>query len=84
MWFVYMVRCADDTLYTGITRDVGRRVAEHNAKGMLGASYTRGRRPVALVYSEAAATRSDASKREYAIKQLSRQQKRNLVDNTKK
>lgn len=84
MWFVYMVRCADDTLYTGITRDVGRRVAEHNAKGMLGASYTRGRRPVELVYSEAAATRSDASKREYAIKQLSRQQKRNLVDNTKK
>lgn len=73
------MRCADGTLYTGIARDVARRIAEHNAGGRLAANYTRGRRPVTLVYQEAAATRSAASKREYAIKLLSRQQKQALI-----
>jgi putative endonuclease len=78
-WSVYIVRCADGTLYTGIARDVARRVAEHNTNSKLAASYTRARRPVALVYQEAAATRSAAGKREYAIKQLSRQHKQALI-----
>lgn len=73
------MRCADGTLYTGIARDVMRRIAEHNAGGRLAANYTRGRRPVTLVYREAAATRSAASRREYAIKQLDRQQKEALI-----
>lgn len=73
------MRCADGTLYTGIARDVARRIAEHNAGGRLAANYTRGRRPVTLVYQEAAATRSAASKREYAIKLLSRQHKEELI-----
>ena len=79
MWFVYIVRCADGTLYTGITKDVTRRVAEHNAHGMSGAMYTRGRRPVALVYTEVLASRSAAARREYAIKQMTRQGKDALV-----
>ena len=79
MWYVYIVRCADGTLYTGMTRDVARRVAEHNACGMAGASYTRGRRPVVLLYTEVLATRSAAARREYAIKQLTRQAKDALV-----
>ena len=78
-WWVYIVRCADGTLYTGIARDLARRIAEHNAGGRLAASYTRGRRPVALVYREAAATRSAASRREYALKQLDRRQKEDLI-----
>ena len=79
MWFVYIVRCADGTLYTGMTKDVARRVAEHNALGMAGASYTRGRRPVVLLYTEVLASRSAAARREYAIKQLTRQGKDALV-----
>lgn len=76
-WFVYILRCADDTFYTGITTDVVRRVDEHN-HGKKSANYTRARRPVELVYSEPAQNRSEASMREYAIKQLSRQDKRLL------
>ena len=75
MWFVYIVRCADNTLYTGICKDVVRRIAEHNSSGALAASYTRSRRPVALVYSESAQTRSAALKKEYQIKRLTRQEK---------
>jgi putative endonuclease len=82
MWFVYIVRCADDTLYTGIAKDVGRRIEEHNSSDVLAASYTRGRRPVALVYREAADTRSTALKREYEIKQLTRQEKDELLKTT--
>jgi putative endonuclease len=75
MWFVYIVRCADDTLYTGLAKDVARRVREHNSNDRRGASYTRGRRPVALVYAEAVQTRSAAAKREYAIKHMIRRKK---------
>lgn len=78
-WHVYMVRCADDTLYTGVARDVVRRVAEHNGIGRLGARYTRSRRPVKLVYREGASSRSAAGKREHQIKQLSRTAKLALI-----
>jgi putative endonuclease len=78
-WQVYIVRCADDSLYTGIARDLERRIAEHNADKGPGASYTRSRRPVTLVYREVAADRSAASRREYQIKQLSRVEKLALI-----
>lgn len=81
-WQVYIVRCADDSLYTGIARDLERRIAEHNADNGQGASYTRSRRPVTLVYQEAAADRSAASKREYRIKQLSRAEKLALIESS--
>lgn len=70
-----MLRCADGSLYTGITTDVARRVAEHNGDIGLGARYTRSRRPVELVYVEAAANRSEAARREAAIKRLDRSRK---------
>ena len=75
---VYVLRCADDTLYTGYTTDVERRVAEHQAGD--GAAYTRGRTPVELVHVERFETRSAAMSREYAIKELSRAEKTALVD----
>ena len=73
-YVVYMLECSDGTLYTGIATDVGRRVEEHN-DGAKGAKYTKTRRPVTLVYTEQAASRADAQKREYALKQLTRVQK---------
>lgn len=77
-WFVYILRCADGTLYTGITTNLARRERQHNAaKG--GARYTRSRQPVTLIYSESAANRSEASKREYAIKKLSLAEKIKLA-----
>ena len=77
-WFVYIVRCADNTLYTGITTDIARRVDEHN-RGLMGAKYTRMKRPVTLVYTESTDSRSSALKRERAIKKLSKQQKEDLT-----
>jgi putative endonuclease len=77
-WNVYIVRCVDGSLYTGIAKDAARRVEEHNSNDLLAANYTRTRRPVALVYQEMAATRSAALKREYEIKQMSRQEKEAL------
>lgn len=74
-WFVYIVRCADNTLYTGITTDIERRIHEHNAGPRLGARYTRARRPVALVYAEEVASRSQAARREHGIRRLSKQDK---------
>ncbi len=78
-WAVYILRCADNSLYTGITKDLDRRVAEHNEDNDKGARYTRGRRPVELIYQEMHQDRSAASKREYQIKQLSRSQKLSLL-----
>lgn len=75
---MYMVRCADDTLYTGVATNVIRRVKEHN-DAKKGARYTRAKQPVALVYTERAASRSEALKREYAIKRLSRTEKLALI-----
>ena len=77
-WYVYMVRCADGTLYTGIATDVERRVAEHNTGQ--GAKYTRGRGPVVLVYRETVKDRPSALRREHAIKKLSTGKKRDLID----
>ncbi len=80
-WFVYILRCSDDSLYTGITTDVERRVKEHNGEtAKAGAKCTRARRPVTLVYQEIANNRSVASKREAAIKSMSRQQKLTMID----
>lgn len=77
-WVVYMVRCVDGSLYTGITTDIDRRVHEHN-HNTRSAAYTRARRPVELVYQEACADRSAASRREYAIRRLSVTAKRALI-----
>lgn len=77
-WYVYVLRCADSTFYTGITTDLERRTHEHN-EGRVGARYTRVRRPVELVYFESAADRSAASRREAAIKKLSRSEKLTLM-----
>jgi len=81
-WFVYLLRCADGTLYTGVTTDVTRRVDEHNHSDRLGARYTRTRRPVVLLHSEPAISRSEACKREAAIRKLSRAAKLALTQTT--
>lgn len=78
-WTVYVLRCRDDSLYTGVTIDVERRVNEHNHDNKLAASYTRSRRPVKLVYTEACDDRSQALKREMGIKKLKRKQKEALI-----
>jgi len=79
MYYLYIVKCADDTLYTGITSELVRRIEEHNGSDK-GAKYTRIRRPVNLVYSEEYPDRSAASKREYEIKKkMSRAQKLKLI-----
>jgi len=77
-WFVYIVQCADKSLYTGIATDVDRRVAEHSAGQ--GARYTRGRGPVRLVYREKVQDRPAALKREYAIKKMPVAEKRDLIE----
>lgn len=78
-WAVYMVRCADGTIYTGVTTDVVRRTREHN-RGSRGAKYTRSRRPVVLVHYEGADSRSAACKVECLIKKLSRADKEALIE----
>ncbi|HIQ46380.1 MAG TPA: GIY-YIG nuclease family protein [Sulfurovum sp.] len=79
MYYVYIVECADETLYTGIATELARRVEEHNSSEK-GAKYTRVRRPVTLVYSEEYPDRSTASKREYEIKKkMNRAQKLKLI-----
>lgn len=84
--FVYMVHCVDGTLYTGYATDVEKRIREHNGEVNVKAAarYTRGRRPVTLVYTESCSTRSDALKREHAIKQLTRGEKEILIEESKK
>lgn len=77
-WIVYMVQCSDNTLYTGITTDLDRRLAEHNG-ATKGARYTRSRQPVTLVYSEYQPDRSAASAREYQIRTLPRAAKQALI-----
>lgn len=77
-WFIYIVRCSDGSLYTGIAKDVEKRVEEHN-NGKLGAKYTKARRPVKLVYREGVESRSEAARRELEIKKLKRNQKEALL-----
>lgn len=83
MYTLYILRCADETLYTGITTDVVRRVEEHNTS-VLGAKYTRGRRPVTLVFQKRFRDRSRAAQEEARIKQLSRTEKMQLIATRKK
>lgn len=78
-WYVYVLRCSDGTLYTGVTTDPARRVDEHNGVRGNGARYTRARRPVCLVYQEPRATRAQAARRESEIKRLKRKEKERLV-----
>lgn len=78
MYILYIVRCADRTLYTGITTDIERRMHEHNTSPK-GARYTRSRRPVTLVYSQRYRTRSTASWAEAAMKRMTRQEKLRMV-----
>ncbi len=75
---MYVVKCADESLYTGITTDVNRRVYEHNSTSRA-AKYTRSRRPVVIVYYEVYPDRSSASKAEYAFKKLSRKKKLDII-----
>lgn len=80
-WYVYILRCGNGTLYTGITDNVPRRLAAHRSGK--GAKYTRGRGPLELVYQEEVPDKSSALKREYQIKQLSRQEKETLIERAK-
>ena len=77
-YFVYILECSDGSLYTGITKDVVKRIDEHNTS-IKGAKYTKARRPVKLVYEEPSLNRSSASKREYQIKKFTRLEKLQLI-----
>jgi putative endonuclease len=77
MHFVYIIKCKDGTLYTGWTTDVSARIKAHNEGA--GAKYTKGRTPVSLLYTESFESKSDALRREMAIKKLSRSEKLNLA-----
>lgn len=79
MNYTYIVQCADRTLYTGWTNCLQKRLKAHN-EGKAGAKYTRSKRPVKLVYYEGFETKEEAMRREYAIKQLTRKQKLNLME----
>lgn len=79
MNYTYMVKCADGTLYTGWTNCVEKRLKAHN-EGKAGAKYTRAKRPVELVYYEGYATKEEAMRREYAIKQLTKKEKLKLME----
>jgi len=78
MYYLYILKCSDDSLYTGITTDLKRRVGEHNT-GKLGAKYTMARRPVEMVYSKKFKDRSNATKQEIKIKKLTREEKLKLI-----
>lgn len=78
MYYVYILQCADGTLYTGITVNLERRIVEHNSL-KTGAKYTRARRPVKLLFSKRFRNRSNAAKAEYRMKQLSRQEKLEMI-----
>jgi putative endonuclease len=77
-WSVYILRCGDDSLYTGVATDVARRLGEHQSQGPKSAKYVRGRLPLKLVYTRVVGTRSDALKEEWRIKKLSRMKKEAL------
>ena len=77
-WFVYILSCSDGSLYTGITTDLERRIQQHNSGN--GAKYTRGRRPVELIYSRTCDDHSDALKQEHSIKRMSKQKKWLMIE----
>lgn len=78
MYYLYMLKCADSTIYTGITTDIRRRLEEHNFS-RLGAKYTRARRPVELIYARRFRTRATAGREEYRVKALSRLEKQEMI-----
>lgn len=79
VYFFYVLRCADDSLYCGVTRDLEKRLKEHNSDGARGAKYVRARRPAELAYVEEHADKSTAMKREYEVKQWTKKRKELLV-----
>ena len=79
VWSVYIIRCGDGSLYTGISTDVDRRFTEHESQGPKGAKYTRKRLPLTIVYRREIGSRSEASKEEFRIKSLNRNQKLALI-----
>ncbi|WP_037416369.1 GIY-YIG nuclease family protein [Shewanella xiamenensis] len=79
-WYLYLIRCANGHLYTGITTDVARRFDEHQSGGAKAAKFLRGKGPLTLMYQEQVGTRSDALKREIAVKKLSRSQKLAMIE----
>lgn len=81
MWYVYIIECSDKTFYTGITSDIHRRIEEHNTSPK-GAKYTKGRRPVKLVYCRRKKNKITASKEEYRIKKLTREEKLKMILST--
>ena len=83
-WFLYMVRCGDNSLYTGITTDVGRRIAEHRGRGKIGAKYLRGKGPLELVYKKKVGTRSEALKMECWVKGMKKNEKEEMIRKTMK
>lgn len=80
-WTIYILQCADNTFYTGITNDMDRRFTQHTQG--TGAKYTKGRGPLKLLYTEPSASRSEASKREHMIKALSREEKMALINSAR-
>ncbi|MCC3860306.1 GIY-YIG nuclease family protein [Pseudemcibacter aquimaris] len=76
-WVLYILKCNDDTFYTGITNNLEKRISDHESG--IGAKYTRGRGPFEIAYTEKHANRNDASKREYEIKKLNRSDKETLI-----
>ncbi|MDC9714375.1 MAG: GIY-YIG nuclease family protein [Gammaproteobacteria bacterium] len=80
-WFVYLLRCANDALYCGVTNDIDKRLRQHNGEIVGGAKYTRANAPCKLVYQEKAKDRSAALKRECEIKAMTRSDKLLLIDN---
>ena len=83
MHYIYLVRCSDDSLYCGWTTDLKRRIDAHNGHILGGAKYTRGRRPVTLVYSESFHQKQEAQRREYAIKRMTKTKKLRLIKGAK-
>ncbi|MGN6670279.1 MAG: GIY-YIG nuclease family protein [Candidatus Nucleicultricaceae bacterium] len=78
-WYVYMIRAADHSLYTGITTDPKRRFEEHRSQGSKTAKYLKGKAPLQLVYCEKIASKEEALKREHAIKSMRKKQKEDLI-----
>jgi putative endonuclease len=78
MWYVYMLRCSDGSLYTGVTTDLTRRLTEHK-EGRVGARYTRAKIPLHIAYHETADSRSEAQSREYVLKKMKKEEKEVLA-----
>jgi putative endonuclease len=81
VWYVYVLLCSDNSFYCGITKDIERRLKQHNGVKKGGAKYTRGRRPCIVIYKKKASDRSEASKKEYSFKKLNRKNKEKFLLN---